>query len=96
MIPNKNTTLPCIVCGKKLKDIGSGSINHPSEGISFSSPGQYGTTAFDPMDGSLLEINICDGCIVAAARVRRVLFKQPASRHIAQRTAKTTYWDGKG
>ena len=66
-------TLPCIVCMEPLKNIfpakspATGEdwdqINQPDSGITFATYGQYGTTVFDPMDGSFLEINICDDCV---------------------------------
>lgn len=64
---------PCIVCGKKLEDIGSGSPNHARHANQFSTRGQYGSTVFDPMDDSFLAVNICDPCLVAASKQGRVL-----------------------
>jgi hypothetical protein len=66
--------LPCIVCGKQLKNVTEGVANQPSDGVAFVSPGHYGSVAFDPLDGSNLEINVCDRCLRAAAEARRVLF----------------------
>lgn len=60
--------LPCIVCEKPLKNVFSEeSENHPSEGTTFTSEGHYGSTAWDPMDGQYIEINICDECLVKKA-----------------------------
>lgn len=62
-------TPPCIVCGQKLKDVFGGSpvyANQPGEGLAFTTHGHYGSTVFDPMDGSSLEINICDPCVEKA------------------------------
>lgn len=89
----KVATLPCIVCGLKLEQTGpGGDNNHPMDGLIFRSPGQYGSTKFDPVDGSTLEINICDPCIIKAAKKKTVLFNaSPMERKI-----KTAYWDGKG
>lgn len=64
--------LPCFKCGQALKNATSTSDglamnqNQPSEGLSFKSHGHYGGTAFDPMDGHYLEINICDLCLLKA------------------------------
>ena len=64
--------LPCFKCGKALENATRSSdglamsLNQPSEGLSFKSYGQYGGTAFDPMDGHFLEINICDLCLLKA------------------------------
>lgn len=73
--------VPCIVCHTELSDIGSGSSNHASGGNAFRTMGQYGSTVFDPMDGSYLEVNICDKCIVSAAKNGEVLLGQQY-RHI--------------
>ena len=32
-------------------------------GVAFASYGHYGTAYFDPMDGSKIEIVICDPCL---------------------------------
>jgi hypothetical protein len=63
--------LPCIVCGRDLASCSR--PNQPLDGLAFSSRGHYGTTVFDPMDGSALEINVCDPCLVSAGERRRVL-----------------------
>lgn len=48
--------------------------NQPLDGLAFSTGGAYGTTLFDPMDGSTLEVNVCDPCLRKASEQRRVLF----------------------
>jgi len=70
----------CLVCQKELKDIGVD--NQPVGGLSFMSYGHYGTAVFDPMDGSFLEINVCDECIKRAGEAGNVLlgFPQPQTR----------------
>ena len=55
---------PCIVCGKKLPNVTDDSENQPSGGTCFQSHGQYGSTIFDPMDGSYIEIIVCDECLM--------------------------------
>jgi hypothetical protein len=67
------TVLPCIVCKKELEALDSGSPNHATDANSFQSMGQYGSTVFDPMDGTFLEVNICDACLVDAAKHNRVM-----------------------
>jgi hypothetical protein len=67
--------LPCIVCDRELTNIDG--PNQPSNGIAFSTPGHYGTTVFDPMDGSRLEINVCDPCMRGAATRGQVLHYRP-------------------
>lgn len=59
--------LHCIVCGTWLKNYGGPGQNQPSAGTAFFTHGHYGSTAFDPMDGTFLEINICDPCLVRRA-----------------------------
>lgn len=65
--------VPCIVCKKALNSVPSGSHNHADNANSFRATGQYGSTVFDPVDGSYLEVNICDPCIVDAAKSGLVL-----------------------
>lgn len=66
------TSVPCLVCGKGLENLDPEG-NQPSRGIEFTTPGHYGTAEFDPMDGTRLAVNVCDGCVVAARRAGRVL-----------------------
>lgn len=68
--------VPCIVCGNRLKNVSEDSENQPYAGTAFTSHGHYGSTAFDPMDGHFLEINVCDVCLVRAARRLRVLWNR--------------------
>lgn len=68
--------LPCIVCGGAL--IGCSTPNQPLDALAFSTSGHYGTTLFDPMDGSALEINVCDPCLAKAGAAGRVLhYREP-------------------
>lgn len=68
-----SAVLPCIVCGKKLEPMDSGSPNHAADANEFRAHGQYGSTVFDPLDGSYLAVNICDPCVVDAGVKGRVL-----------------------
>lgn len=72
--------MKCIVCRKDLKNLPTGEDNHPSDGVAFQSHGNYGSTVFDPMDGTYLEINICDPCLSQAGMEGNVMmgFPQPA------------------
>lgn len=59
--------LPCIKCGKPLKNVDEGSDNQPYGGTEFQTRGHYGSTIFDPMDDPFrLVVNICDTCILRA------------------------------
>ena len=63
--------LPCFCCGAVLV---SAFPSHPhdwqpSDALTFHASSQYGSE-FDPMNGDMLEVNICDRCLTArAARV---------------------------
>lgn len=66
--------LPCVICGKWLRNVMPDyTTNQPSEGTSFWTHGNYGSTVFDPMDGTFIEVNICDECLVRAGEQERVL-----------------------
>lgn len=58
--------LPCINCGRALENL-LDQGNQPKGGLAFSTAGHYGTKVFDPMDGAMLEISICDQCLVRLA-----------------------------
>lgn len=68
--------LPCIACGKELKNVDKTSTNQPYKGLAFTSHGHYGGTLFDPMDGQFLEVNICDQCLAFHAGKGNVLAGQ--------------------
>lgn len=55
--------LSCFKCLSLLKNAWRDAANQPSEGTCFITYGHYGSTAFDPMDGTYIEINICDPCL---------------------------------
>jgi hypothetical protein len=64
--------MKCIVCRKDLANV-PGEENQPAGGVEFTSRGHYGSTAFDPMDGTFLAVNICDDCLTKAAAEKVVL-----------------------
>jgi hypothetical protein len=64
---------PCIVCGEQLYNVVDEVTNQPYEGTAFTTGGHYGSTVFDPMDGTYLELNICDECLVKARDKCQVL-----------------------
>jgi hypothetical protein len=83
---------PCVLCGKPLKSAIAGPDgNLPLDATIFISHGNYGSTVFDPMDGSALIVNICDGCLSTAQVQGRVLFspRPPLPPPLA-----LTIWDG--
>lgn len=74
---------PCIVCGKVLDPMDSGSPNHADDANEFCTQGQYGSTVFDPMNGDRLAVNICDKCIIEGQKLRRVLFGRSGAKSLA-------------
>lgn len=67
--------LSCIVCDYQPEYAlpGEGDINQPYKATAFSTPGHYGSTFFDPMDGSYIEINVCDDCLNKAVDKKQIL-----------------------
>lgn len=89
-------TLPCICCGKELESVFAPDEdgkplceNQPYAATTFHSYGHYGSTTFDPMDGSFIEINVCDDCLKERASIRRVAFKKINKPH----SLPYKYWD---
>ena len=72
---------PCIICNRELEPAFSGcETNQPYGATSFITHGHYGSTIFDPLDGSYLEINICDDCL--AERVNKILIGYSGVKNI--------------
>jgi hypothetical protein len=58
----------CIKCNKSLENF-MGEDNHqPIGGLSLVGYGHYGCTVWDPMNGSFLEMAICDSCLSDAIK----------------------------
>lgn len=62
--------LPCFVCGREmisatplLNEEAPSLSSGPLEGLHFTSPGNYGSTIWDPCGPFCLEINVCDSCV---------------------------------
>jgi len=53
-------TYNCIVCDIPLEKIDD---LQPLGGLHFLTYGHYGSTFFDPLDGSTLNIFVCDSCL---------------------------------
>ncbi len=60
-----NNPIPCIICNKALEPVFPETSDQPSQANSFVTHGTYGSEYFDPLDGSYIYINICDGCLEA-------------------------------
>ena len=56
-------TLECFRCGKPLDNIMGEDGQQPVGGLTFSTCGHYGSAFFDPLDGSSIELSICDECL---------------------------------
>jgi hypothetical protein len=66
-----HSKISCLSCDKELDNLEYTSRSkdtkvevHPMNGLHFRTYGHYGSTIFDPMDGSYLDIAICDGCVM--------------------------------
>lgn len=58
--------LHCIACGAEMINIMEDRGHQPDDGLSFHTYGHYGSTFFDLLDGSFIQIAVCDRCLVAA------------------------------
>lgn len=66
--------LTCIVCDYQPDTAFNGCENNqPYKATAFNTVGHYGSTFFDPMDGSQIEINVCDDCLRKAVAKKQVL-----------------------
>lgn len=57
--------IECVCCGKEMPNIMERKGVQPVGGLEFHTAGHYGSTFFDPMDGTLLIVGICDECLLA-------------------------------
>jgi hypothetical protein len=73
--------LPCIRCGKQpvlavpaavIENFGD-RHNQPYEATVFYSHGQYGSTVWDEMGRDVIEINVCDKCLLEEAAKGNIL-----------------------
>lgn len=70
---NSSTLVPCVICGLLQPRVMQDTEAQPDHGLMFTTTGNYGSTVFDPDDGTALLVIICDGCIVRASEQQRVL-----------------------
>lgn len=68
--------LPCIVCSQTLMNVNRHVTNQPHGGTTFYSHGHFGSTVFDPFDGTYLEVNLCDRCLELGAERGHVLLNK--------------------
>lgn len=59
--------MQCFKCEKLLKKVFEDDERRPDKACTFTTHGQWGSAAFDPigMTGEYLSINICDDCLLA-------------------------------
>lgn len=78
--------LPCVRCDRPLTNEFDEMTNQPSGGTAFESEGHYGSTAFDPMDGSFIEVNLCDECLVLLRDKGAVLYNRKRKMVVCEGT----------
>ena len=57
--------MKCISCNVDVENLdypGQETV-HPMDALLFTTRGHYGTTFFDPMDGSYIAVVVCDECL---------------------------------
>lgn len=70
------SNIECFVCGEPLTNVLQGTGNQPLDGLEFFTYGHYGSTVFDPMDGTALAIDVCDSCLMNGQKKGRVYFSK--------------------
>lgn len=66
----------CVRCNKKLNNYDGDSNNHiqPVGGVAFITYGHYGSTVFDPMNGDTMQIAVCDECLKALDKKKKLVY----------------------
>lgn len=80
--PPFDEPLACLLCGGPCKRVWERNQDHPTQPYGatvFTSHGQYGSTVFDEVDGTYLQVNIHDRCLVNAAAEGRVWHGTPVA-----------------
>jgi hypothetical protein len=57
----------CLSCGIEMVNIAREGFQ-PMGGLALNSMGHYGSTEFDPMDGTRIEVVVCDPCLIKAEK----------------------------
>lgn len=81
----------CIICKKQIKPLYEGE-HTPEYATTFHTSGHDGSGLFDPMDGSFLQINICDNCLAAAAEQDLVLVGQSSVPLMIPTMVRADHW----
>jgi hypothetical protein len=75
-----SVALRCVACDYAIpNEPHTTGVNQPDGGLSFTSYGHWPSSLFDPMDGSYLEVNVCDQCLLRAGSKGQVLLHLGAS-----------------
>lgn len=69
-------SFPCLICGRDLQRVMECAEAQPADGIMCETPGNYGSTVHDSMDGEYLAFNICDTCMITAGGQGRVMIRR--------------------
>lgn len=95
--------IACLICGKvpepAFKDTVEPLNALPWKATTFSTPGHYGSTVFDPLPhrGERLYVLVCDPCLIAASRAERVALLKPAPPvEQPEDSAELWVWDREG
>jgi hypothetical protein len=79
-----------VICGRLLREaLPDHSENQPNDGVCAIIHGNYGSTVFDPFDGTHIEVNLCDPCLTLAGAQGRVLVGRRS-----RRVSLEGYWVG--
>jgi hypothetical protein len=77
--------LPCIICYTPLTNVWQDAENQPNDAVACTTPGNYGSTAYDPvLTAEFLEFNICDPCLIKAGEQNLIYTartRQPVHLH---------------
>lgn len=80
-------SFPCLICGMALTRAFDEYEAQPDDAVMGTITGNYGSTVFDPFDGTALAFNVCDECLVKAGEQGRIF---------AYRAARPVEVDGMG
>lgn len=75
-----NDKLHCICCCREMDNIMAGKGHQPNDGLSFHTYGHYGSTFFDLLDGSAIQIAVCDECLEEADK--KGLIARPKGKNL--------------
>lgn len=76
--------LTCIICDYQPDTAFNGwpgDGNQPYKAIAFHTRGHYGSTFFDPLDGTMIEINVCGSCLQKAVDKKQILYYDKNSKN---------------